>query len=242
MAIFRVNKNKDYTVMSNYHLRDKNMSFKAKGLLSMMLSLPDDWDYSIKGIASISKENEKAIKIILNELKELGYLRIIKLKPNETKSGRIEYIYDIYEMSEYKKQEYQKQGVEFQEVEKQEVEKQEVEKVGQINTNIQNTKKQNTKKQNTDIKREYGEFKNVLLTDDEYKKLEGINALSQIENLSRYIASTGKRYKSHYATILNWDRRDKQKQEEDKYKGMSYREREYLRGQEILDQWTYEGV
>ena len=63
MAIFRVNKNKDYTVMSNYHLRDKNMSFKAKGLLSVMLSLPDDWDYSIKGIISISKENgEKANK------------------------------------------------------------------------------------------------------------------------------------------------------------------------------------
>ena len=236
MAIFRVNKNKNYTVMSNYHLKDANMSFKAKGMLSMMLSLPDDWDYSIKGIASISKENEKAIKIILNELKELGYLRITKLKPNETKSGRIEYIYDIYEMSEYKKQEYQKQGVEFQEVEKQEVEK-----VGQINTNIQNTKKQNTKKQNTDIKREYGEFKNVLLTDEEYKKVEELNALSQIENLSSYMASTGKRYKDHYATILNWDRRDKQKQEEDKYKGMSYREREYYRGQEILDQWTEEG-
>lgn len=102
---------------------------------------------------------------------------------------------------------------------------------------------------NTDIKpdikpckRKYGEFKNVLLTDNEYKKIEGINALSQIENLSRYIASTGKKYKSHYATILNWDRRDKQKEEQDKYKGMSYREREYLRGQEILDQWTYEGV
>ena len=236
MAIFRVNKNKDYTVMSNYHLRDKNMSFKAKGLLSMMLSLPDDWDYSIKGIASISKENEKAIKIILNELKELGYLRIIKLKPNETKSGRIEYIYDIYEMSEYKKQEYQKQGVEFQEVEKQEVEK-----VGQINTNIQNTKKQNIKTQNTDIKREYGEFKNVLLTDDDYKKLEEINALSQIENLSRYMASTGKRYKSHYATILNWDRRDKQKQEQDKYKGMSYREQEYIRQKKLIWGDDYNG-
>ena len=236
MAIFRVNKNKDYTVMSNYHLRDKNMSFKAKGLLSMMLSLPDDWDYSIKGIASISKENEKAIKIILNELKELGYLRITKLKPNETKSGRIEYIYDIYEMSVYKKQEYQKQGVEFQEVEKQEVEK-----VGQINTNIQNTKKQNTKKQNTDIKREYGEFKNVLLTDDDYKKLEEKNALSQIENLSSYMASTGKRYKDHYATILNWERRDKQKQEEDKYKGMSYREQEYIRQKKLIWGDDYNG-
>lgn len=154
MAIFRVNKNKNYTVMSNYHLKDMNMSFKAKGLLSMMLSLPDDWDYSITGLSKISKENEKAIKIILNELKELGYLRIVKMMPNETKSGRIEYIYDIYEMSAYKKQEYQKQGVEFQEVEKQdvekqEVEKQEVEKGGQINTNIQNTNIQNTKKQNT---------------------------------------------------------------------------------------------
>ena len=102
---------------------------------------------------------------------------------------------------------------------------------------------------NTDIKpdikpckREYGEFKNVLLTDDEYKKIEEINALSQIENLSSYMASTGKRYKGHYATILNWDRRDKQKKEEDKYKGMSYREREYYRGQEILDQWTNGGI
>ena len=71
--------------------------------------------------------------------------------------------------------------------------------------------------------------------------MEEKNALSQIENLSSYMASTGKRYKDHYATILNWDRRDKQKQEEDKYKGMSYREREYYRGQEILDQWTIEG-
>ena len=238
MAVFRVNKNKDYTVMSNYHLKDENMSFKAKGLLSMMLSLPDDWDYSIAGLSKISKENEKAIKTILGELKELGYLRIAKLMPNETKSGRIEYIYDIYEMSIYKKQEYQKQGVEFQEVEKQQVEKQEIEKVGQINTNIQNTKKQNTKKSNTNIKREYGEFENVLLTDDEYKKLEEKNALSQIENLSRYMASTGKRYKSHYATILNWDRRDKQKENKEH---KSFQQLEYERQMKLLWGDDYNG-
>lgn len=241
MAIFRVNKNKNYTVMSNYHLKDVNMSFKAKGLLSMMLSLPDDWDYSIAGLSKISKENEKAIKTILDELKKLGYLRITKLKPNETKSGRIEYIYDIYEMSVYKKQEYQKQGVEFQEVEKQGVEKQEVEKGGQINTNIQNTKKQNTKKSNINNKGEYGEFKNVLLTDEEYKKLEEKNALSQIENLSGYLASTGKRYKSHYATILNWDRREKQQEEQNKYKGLSFREQEYIRNKKILWGDDYDG-
>jgi len=92
MAIFRVNKNKDYTVMSNYHLRDKNMSFKAKGLLSMMLSLPDDWDYSIKGIISISKENKTSIQSALKELEENKYLKRTK-KQNE--KGQFEYIYDI---------------------------------------------------------------------------------------------------------------------------------------------------
>lgn len=90
-------------------------------------------------------------------------------------------------------------------------------------------------------KQEYGEFQNVLLTDEEYHKLENINALSQIENLSRYIASTGKRYKSHYATILNWDRREKQQEEKDKYKGLSFREQELLRQEEITKQWLEEG-
>ena len=62
MSVFRVEKNKNYTVMANYHLRDKELSFKAKGLLSYMLSLPEDWDYSLNGLASVSKEGIKAIK------------------------------------------------------------------------------------------------------------------------------------------------------------------------------------
>lgn len=227
MAIFRVNKNKDYTVMSNYHLRDKNMSFKAKGLLSVMLSLPDDWDYSIKGIISISKENKTSIQSALKELEENKYLKRTK-KQNE--KGQFEYIYDIYE----------KPWTENPYIENLVTDYPCTENMPQLNTNIQNTKKQNTKKQNTDIKREYGEFKNVLLTDDDYKKLEEINALSQIENLSSYMASTGKKYKSHYATILNWDRRDKQKQEEDKSKGMSYRERERLREEQAVKEFLEE--
>ena len=227
MAIFRVNKNKDYTVMSNYHLTDKNMSFKAKGLLSVMLSLPDDWDYSIKGIISISKENKTSIQSALKELEENKYLKRTK-KQNE--KGQFEYIYDIYE----------KPWTENPYIENLVTDYPCTENMPQLNTNIQNTKKQNTKKQNTDIKREYGEFKNVLLTDDDYKKLEEINALSQIENLSSYMASTGKKYKSHYATILNWDRRDKQKQEEDKSKGMSYRERERLREEQAVKEFLEE--
>ena len=122
MSVIRINKNKDYTVMSNYHFKEKNMSLKAKGLLSEMLSLPDNWDYSINGLVAINKENESAIKSTLDELKEFGYLIITKKMPNETKSGRIEYIYDIFEESqkqEYKKQEVENLGVEFQQVENQ---------------------------------------------------------------------------------------------------------------------------
>lgn len=74
--VFKIEKTKNYTVMSNYHLQDKNISFKAKGLLSFMLSLPEDWDYSLAGLVSVSKENTKAIRTILNELKDNGYLVI----------------------------------------------------------------------------------------------------------------------------------------------------------------------
>lgn len=227
MAVFRVNKNKDYTVMSNYHLKDANMSFKAKGLLSMMLSLPDDWDYSIKGIVSISKENKTSIQSALKELEENKYLKRTK---NQNEKGQFEYIYDIYE----------KPRTEKPCMENLFTDKPCTENMPQLNTNIQNTKKQNTKKQNIDIKREYGEFKNVLLTDDEYKKIEGINALSQIENLSRYIASTGKRYKSHYATILNWDRRDKQQQENRK-EHKSFQQLEYERQMKLIWGDDYNG-
>lgn len=72
--VFKIEKTNNYTVMSNYHLRDKKLSLKAKGLLSFMLSLPDDWDYSLNGLVSVSKESKKAIRSILNELKENGYL------------------------------------------------------------------------------------------------------------------------------------------------------------------------
>ena len=71
MAIFKIEKNKNYTVISNYHLRDKKSSYKAKGLLSFMLSLPIDWDYSINGLVSISKEGIKAIGNILQELQKM---------------------------------------------------------------------------------------------------------------------------------------------------------------------------
>ena len=68
MSVFKIEKTKNYTVMSNYHLRDKNLTYKAKGLLSFMLSLPEDWDYSINGLVKVSKEGKKAIRTMLEEL------------------------------------------------------------------------------------------------------------------------------------------------------------------------------
>ena len=149
MAKFKVNKTKDYTIMSNYHLKEKNMSLKAKGLLSVMLSLPDNWDYSISGLVAISLENETSIKSALSELKKLGYLEVIKLMPNESETGRIDYIYNIYEKP---KQEGKKQEVENLPLEILPLEILEVENQGQLNTNnkYNNINIINTKKQNID--------------------------------------------------------------------------------------------
>lgn len=142
MSVFRINKDNNYTVMSNYHLKEKEMSLKAKGLLSQMLSLPDTWDYSISGLVAINKEEESSIKSTLKELQVFKYLKVSKLMPNETKSGRIEYIYDIYEQP-YEKQEVEKQGVENQPLEIQPLEIQPLENQGQYNINKLNIKELN---------------------------------------------------------------------------------------------------
>ena len=74
MAVFRVKRNKGYTVMSNHHLRNKELSLKAKGLLSQMLSLPEDWDYTLKGLSLINREKIDAIREAIKELERAGYI------------------------------------------------------------------------------------------------------------------------------------------------------------------------
>ena len=74
MAVFRVQKTQNYTIMSNYHLNDKELSLKAKGLLSLMLSLPDNWDYTTRGLAAICKEGVDGIRATVRELEDAGYI------------------------------------------------------------------------------------------------------------------------------------------------------------------------
>ena len=95
MAVFRVEKNKGYTVMSNHHLRNKELTLKAKGLLSQMLSLPENWDYTLAGLSHINKESIDAIRTAVLELEKTGYIERSQGRDEKGKMTAI--TYTIYE-------------------------------------------------------------------------------------------------------------------------------------------------
>ena len=91
MAVFRVEKTKNYTVMANHHLRDKSLSLKAKGLLSLMLSLPEDWDYTTKGLAQICRDGVDSIRSAVQELEQRGYVVRNRVRNGKGQLGEMEY-------------------------------------------------------------------------------------------------------------------------------------------------------
>lgn len=94
MAVFKAHKNENYTVLSNFHFKETGMSLKAKGLLSMMLSLPPEWDYSVEGLITLSSDGETSVRSGLKELEEFGYL----IRERVYENGKIEGVeYNIYE-------------------------------------------------------------------------------------------------------------------------------------------------
>lgn len=95
MAVFRVERTKDYTVMSNHHLKDTSLSLKAKGLLSIMLSLPETWNYTTRGLAAICKEGVDAISSAIRELETSGYIVRRQLRDSKGRITDTEYV--IYE-------------------------------------------------------------------------------------------------------------------------------------------------
>ena len=100
MAVFRIERTRDYTVMSNHHLRDKALSLKSKGLLSMMLSLPEDWNYTTRGLAKICKEGVDAIGGALRELESAGYIVRHQMRDRQGRICDTEYV--IYEQPQPK--------------------------------------------------------------------------------------------------------------------------------------------
>lgn len=188
MAILRNNK-RNYTNISNQILRDKKLSLKAKGLLITMLSLPKTWDYSVSGLAKVCNEGETSIKSGLKELQESKYLIVSKCMPNQTKSGRIEYIYDLYEEPQIEKQEVGKQEVEILPLEILPLEIQEVEIQALENRRQYNTKESITKELNTN---------NISTTTDTTSdNLKNIFEIIE-ENFGRTLAPI------EYETIQSW--------------------------------------
>lgn len=158
MSVFKIEKNNNYTVMSNYHLRDHDLSYKAKGLLSFMLSLPEDWDYSLAGLCSISKESRDGIRSILKELQEHHYVEIEKVRGDK---GYFEYNYLIYEIPHFIDLENQQTNPDM---ENPHLDNPNVEMATQINTNKQNTKKQIDKDDKTKISSFFIEEEHNILT------------------------------------------------------------------------------
>ena len=95
MAVFRVERNRGYTVMSNHHLRNRDLTLKAKGLLSQMLSLPENWDYTLAGLSHINRESIDAIRTAVWELEKAGYITRRQGRDEKGKMAAIEYT--IYE-------------------------------------------------------------------------------------------------------------------------------------------------
>ena len=204
MAVIRVIKSKDYTVMSNTHLRDKRLSLKAVGLLSIVLSLPDDWHYTVNGLVGSVKDGKRAVNGALSELKQYGYLKVNKLYPNSERS-KIEYQYVFYEKPQGIQNvplEQDLQNVDIQNVDLQNVDLQNV--GAYINTNKQSTNKQNTNKES---KYKYGEYQHVLLTDKEHThlvELYGSSLDEHIKILDEYIETSGKNYNNHSLVLQKW--------------------------------------
>ena len=146
MAVFRIERTRDYTVMSNHHLRNHELSLKAKGLLSMMLSLPDDWNYTTRGLAKICKEGVDAIGNALRELETAGYIVRHQLRDRQGRISDTEYV--IYEQPQ--QPETPQPDTASPDTENPYLDKPDTEKPAELNIEQLNIQKPNTQGSSTD--------------------------------------------------------------------------------------------
>ena len=181
MTVIRVHKNKDFSVISNIHLKDKDMSLKAKGLQSVMLSLPEDWDYSIVGLASLSKDGKDSVMSALNELESLGYLK--RNRVIDEKGRFAGYDYDIYETPQTAEPYTENPNTD----------KPHTENPTQLNTNKSITNKLNINNKENTIKEIFGYWNsnNIVvhreLTIDTRKSIEKALKIYSVEEIKTYI-------------------------------------------------------
>ena len=148
MAVFRIERTRDYTVMSNHHLRDKALSLKSKGLLSMMLSLPEDWNYTTRGLAKICKEGVDAIGGALRELEAAGYIVRHQLRDRQGRISDTEYV--IYEQPQPKAPDTPQPDTASPDTENPYLAAPDTEKPAELNIEKSRTQKSNTQGSSTD--------------------------------------------------------------------------------------------
>ena len=148
MAVFRIERTRDYTVMSNHHLRNEKLSLKAKGLLSMMLSLPEDWNYTTRGLAKICKEGVDAIGGALRELETAGYIVRHQLRDRQGRISDTEYI--IYEQPQPKNPDTPQPDTASPDTGNPDMENPDTEKPAELNIEKSNTQKSITDGSSTD--------------------------------------------------------------------------------------------
>lgn len=146
MAVYRVNKNRSYTVMANYHLRDKNLSLKAVGLLSKMLSFNDGWQFSTKGLSAICKEGPDAVLAALRELEDHGYL--VRHRQRDSKGRMSNTVFEIYEQPQPVSPHGEKPHMENPDVDNPHMENPHGENPAQLNTNQVITNQRNNNPNN----------------------------------------------------------------------------------------------
>ncbi|MCD7725848.1 MAG: helix-turn-helix domain-containing protein [Clostridiales bacterium] len=207
-TVFRVVKNSNYTTLSNYHFKDKRLSWKAKGLLSTMLSLPEDWNYTIEGLAALAGDGTKSTNSGLAELEEYGYLIRTQLRGENGRFGTTEYtIYenpieqgddfdrqDIQSLEETRQNEGQVRqpicqngqtvkNMAFSPIcQKRQTEKRITEKGVQLNTNILNTKELNTSSSSPPLRNSYNQERLTAEEEADNDRLRKHFEIDRIEN------------------------------------------------------------
>lgn len=194
MAFLRKEHKESYTCISNDVFRS-DLSLKARGMLCTMLSLPDDWEFSENGLQAILADGQTSIRSAIKELEGAGFLSRTRERDESGRMGRCVWI-----VSDYPRFENPNLG------------NSNLEHGPQLSTKESSTNKPTTKESRKEPRHKFGEYENVLLSDSDLEKLQAefpTDWEQRIERLSSYMASTGKTYKNHLATIRNWARRDR---------------------------------
>lgn len=194
MAFLRKEHKEKYTCISNDVFRS-DLSLKARGMLCTMLSLPNDWEFSENGLQAILKDGQTSIRSAIKELESAGFLSRTRARDENGRMEKCVWIVCDYPRFENPNLVNPNLGNE-----------------PQLSTKQQSTNKPTTKESKRETRHKYGEYQNVLLSDSDMEKLKTefpTDWEERIERLSAYMASSGKSYKNHLATIRNWARRDR---------------------------------